>query len=147
MYKSHFHAQRTFLPDTVDNRLVPSQWKAAVTNEDILNFAGQTALWPAKSWSGLCLFGRSPLPPSGHLGACMSTPKACHEALGCAFFDHFLSSILNSLWICVWFVLGSFWRPFGNPNRIELNQKCVLNDNLFECTGFDADLRFPMFVP
>ena len=80
----------------------------------------------------------------------MSIAKAWRGALGRPFFDHFfasiLDSILDSFWIGFGLVLGSFWSPFGSPNRIKLGSKCVLSRHFFEKVDFHADLRFPRFL-
>ena len=40
-----------------------------------------------------------------------------------------LNSILDSFWLHLGIVLGSFWCPFGSPNRIKLGQKSNLGGN------------------
>ena len=88
-----------------------------------------------------------PYPPSGHLGLRMSTANACHGALGGPFFAHFfesiLKSILDSFWVRFGLVLGSFWPPFGGPNRVKLDTKCILNRPLFENGDVQKTLEKP----
>ena len=102
-----------------------------------------------KYWSFGCLVD-PPYSPSGHLGLKSVRVNASHGSLGCPFVDHFfasiLDSILDSFWIGFGLVLGSFWTPFGSPNRVKLGSKCVLSRHFFEKLDFHADLRFPRFL-
>jgi len=62
------------------------------------------------------------------------------------FFASILDSISNSFWIRLGVVLGSFRNPFGSPNRVKLDQRCILSDDLCENDNDHADLRFPMLL-
>ena len=96
-----------------------------------------------------CLLDPPPTPPRGHLGPKSVEANVWHGALGGPFFDHCFASILDSIWDSFWvrfgLVLGSFWRPFGDPDRVKLDPKCILNRHFFENADFHADLRFPRF--
>ena len=92
-----------------------------------------------------------PYPPGGASGPKNVRAKAWRGALGGQFFDHFfvsiLSSILDSFWIRFGVVLGSFWRPFGKPNRVKLGPKRVLSRHFFENVDFSRNAVSPRREP
>ena len=90
-----------------------------------------------------------PLPPQWASGAQKCDCQNYSWSPGRSFFDHFfasiLDSILDSFWVRFGLVLGSFWPPFGSPNRVKLGTQCILNRHCCENVDFHADLRFPRF--
>jgi len=87
-----------------------------------------------------------PKPPRRYLGLCMSTVKVWHGALSGAFCTRFFASMLDSnlesFLIRLGVFSGSFWHPFGSPNRIKVDQEWVLSGDLFAYVDCHADLRF-----
>ena len=85
-------------------------------------------------------------PPEGPQGRACPPSMSLTAPLGGSFCDHFiasiLSSVLDSFWIRFGLVLGSFWDPFGTPNR-QVGSKMRLEASLFE----NADLHVVVVKP
>ena len=95
-------------------------------------------------WSRGCLVD-PPLPPQWAPGAthvhsqCLPWSPGPSIVRSFVRFDFGLDFglVLGPFWVR----LGGSWDPVGSPNRVKLDQKCVLNRHLFENDDVQKTLK------